>query len=709
MEKSGLKKYKHYIVDKNIWLYIFNKENPRLDSADSLLRCINNTVNLTFIYVFSCIREASKNGDIEERINTFNPNAKRAIKTITRIYNGLDISFELMNYVLTDVQFDLSLGDASCLKQYIPGVSNSFMPFDYSPLILRWMSTSSADYSITVDDLIKLFQKLIFSLGFLSSAHLIEEESDVYFDLQVFDPQEGLMEKKIYTDFKIHILDCGRGLYQYFFLERIEIKDHACLLHYSSPDYSDKYLMVYHDNYFTDKQDNSDNRVYFFHDPENLDNLCSYITGAESDGFSNKSTSYEDGIHNIYTVNYKYLKNLSLAIADELGASDNSIYREQFLRKYLVNPTEDVDLDSIIIMKLIEHLPTTVLYDLLFINGQSFHSIIRNLYRRFNGRVSFKYVDFTKQPVDFSELDRHLVRDLHSRHRLVRQGELAELQAEYIISMILSGSQSEHQYAVPITEAISRLQDQKQLSEAQNALARILMRTCMFYRGVLAYGKIKMEYDAKHYSRMPSEQETAETQMKLHQCFLNAAENVYREEFRQSLTNDDSSSKLANAIKRFLALLELTNNNENERFLKCVLGRAEIADNNQLGLSESLLKMDDVKQIKQIIAYLEFLNTGSFENNEGRGDFNSSIYPVTGKYRSNLESDDQCRVACFSVRIDVDASGEYDFIKNINILSEFSYQINEYYYCLPNINRSNSDWWIDPIIVKASDFDSIID
>ena len=122
---------------------------------------------------------------------------------------------------------------------------------------------------------------------------------------------------------------------------------------------------------------------------------------------------------------------------------------------------------------------------------------------------------------------------------------------------------------------------------------------------------------------------------------------------------------------------------------------------------ENLTEMEEKAQLKQIVDCLEFLNTGSLEKNESLGDFNSSIYPVIGKYRSSNESDDKCRVANFSIRIDVNNNGQHDFMKRINVLSEFNYQINAYYYCLPNITRCNSDWWIDPLIIKTGDFDAI--
>ena len=454
MDNQEMDRYRRFIRDDFIWLYIFGKKRPRLDSMDAVLRAINNTINLTFVYVLSCVRDIYKNvEDIEEKKKTFNPNAKRAVKNIDRIYTELDVSFELINYILLDIQFDLSLGNSSCLKQYIPGISETFMPLDYSPLILRWMASSNPEGNTALEDIIRSFQRLIVSLPFLGSTRLTEEDSDICFDVQY-----GFESRKLYSDYKIYVQDCGRGIYQFYFLERVEVVPHACLLYYSTPDYTDHYLIGYHDESFRPEEKESETRVCRLMDPDELEVLCSCVTGAGPDSFFQDYSISGDGIHNIYAVNYKYLKNLSLSIADELGSLDNTVFRETILKKYGVVLAEDGDLDSVIFMKLIENTPTTVLYDLFYINGAAFHSVVRNLYRRFNGRISFRHVDFSRQPVDFSELDRFFLNTLHAGHRAIHKGELADLQANYIISMILSNNQIESRIATPIADDIDHLE-----------------------------------------------------------------------------------------------------------------------------------------------------------------------------------------------------------------------------------------------------------
>lgn len=699
---TDLENYRSVIRDRKIWLYIFGKEKPDFDNAQSYYRYINNTINLAFVYAFSCVKEMYNIvEDIEEKKKLFNPNAKRAIKNIDRIYNGFDVNYELINYIMLDVQFDLALGAESCLKQYIPGIASEFNVLDYSPHILHWMTTSKYEENITISDLIKLFQSLISSLPFISNTSLHGDKYETFFETQV-----GFERKMIYTDYKLFIQDCGRGYYQLYFLERVDAKLHSLTLCYSTPDYADKYLLTYHDKSFKESID-SDNCDFVLSDLNDIELICNRVTGADTNDIFSNNGIISDGISNIYTVNYKYLKNLSLSISDELGRSDNTLCRDKVLQKYGIDPYGEYDLDSVVIMQLIERLPSTVLFDLFCIDGNAFHSVIRNLYNRFNCKIKFKYIDFSQNPVDYSDLDRHLLKSLKTGHGAYHYMEMAEHQTNYILSMILANSRESETGVERVSDVIGYINTNRSLDMSQEVCAKLLIKLCCFYRGVIAYGRKKMEYDAEYYDSMPSMEKTKEIQERFRKTFLNAAEYAYKSAYSCNLSSD-SQSNFAYAIDSFIELVNQVDNDiDLRKALKCVLGKNSIVDNNQLGLTSGIVSLSDDEQITQILRVLKYLTTGSFDKNESRGDFNSSIYPITGRYVSNSESNDQCSIANFQIRIDVNADGQFDYMKTINILTEFYYQIDEYYYCLPNIGRSNLDWWIDPLIVNTSEFDSI--
>jgi hypothetical protein len=44
----------------------------------------------------------------------------------------------------------------------------------------------------------------------------------------------------------------------------------------------------------------------------------------------------------------------------------------------------------------------------------------------------------------------------------------------------------------------------------------------------------------------------------------------------------------------------------------------------------------------------------------------------------------------------------------VQILTEFKYKINHAYYVMPNLNRIETEWWVDPILVSCYKFDKTL-
>ena len=79
------------------------------------------------------------------------------------------------------------------------------------------------------------------------------------------------------------------------------------------------------------------------------------------------------------------------------------------------------------------------------------------------------------------------------------------------------------------------------------------------------------------------------------------------------------------------------------------------------------------------------------------------IYPYVVQYEEKSERRDCCNISSFSVYLTED-NGK----KEIKILSEREYTINEKYYCIPNVTTSNSRWWIDPFMINCREYDQLI-
>jgi hypothetical protein len=44
----------------------------------------------------------------------------------------------------------------------------------------------------------------------------------------------------------------------------------------------------------------------------------------------------------------------------------------------------------------------------------------------------------------------------------------------------------------------------------------------------------------------------------------------------------------------------------------------------------------------------------------------------------------------------------------VQILTEFKYKINHAYYALPNLNRLETEWWVEPLLISCFRFDGIL-
>ena len=79
------------------------------------------------------------------------------------------------------------------------------------------------------------------------------------------------------------------------------------------------------------------------------------------------------------------------------------------------------------------------------------------------------------------------------------------------------------------------------------------------------------------------------------------------------------------------------------------------------------------------------------------------VYPYVVQYEERSERRDCCDINSFSVYLTED-NGK----REIKILSDREYVINEKYYCIPNVTTSNGRWWIEPFLINCREYDQII-
>ncbi len=79
-----------------------------------------------------------------------------------------------------------------------------------------------------------------------------------------------------------------------------------------------------------------------------------------------------------------------------------------------------------------------------------------------------------------------------------------------------------------------------------------------------------------------------------------------------------------------------------------------------------------------------------------------SAYPFVGTYVDNRRNMDGHRICNFSIRNSI---GE---VTRIHILSDMEYKLNKKYYVIPNLQRTDREWWIQPFMIECEDFNDII-
>ena len=109
--------------------------------------------------------------------------------------------------------------------------------------------------------------------------------------------------------------------------------------------------------------------------------------------------------------------------------------------------------------------------------------------------------------------------------------------------------------------------------------------------------------------------------------------------------------------------------------------------------------------IETAMSLLQFLSVGSLFKKDNSPCSYNAISPMVASYNNHNDSKDGYDTATFALIFDAkEINGKG---MEINMLSEFSYDISMRYYCLPNIVRSNNKWWIDPFVIKCSSFDEL--
>ena len=245
--------------------------------------------------------------------------------------------------------------------------------------------------------------------------------------------------------------------------------------------------------------------------------------------------------------------------------------------------------------------------------------------------------------------------------------------------------------------------DEEKLKTVKGIVVETLATLIAFYESLFYYMKEKDRFESESRYRVMTEKEVAEKQKK--------AQSAFDERF-QSRREELCALQGAEILEKLDELcLAYASGHECYALMRRKLGKTQFIDNvflrNKLSACLSDHKGVSAYTIfKDVRAALIYLQSGQSREEAETAALDSrakigldAIFPYVMTYQYDKQTGDGYHVNNFSVI----SLGGTDF--NVMILSEFKYELNEKYYCLPNIQSSvrgaDMELWVEPIVIKC--------
>jgi len=710
---------------------------------------INNILSLAFIFSYGCLR-VDNDSDDPVQIKATRQGSLRIINSLRKAYVQYPVTSELVQFVLSDIQFEMAQGSNGGLGEVFSHLcdfhSEKFSLTKYYKLISAWKAAPSR-FNMDRIELLTMFQTLLKKMVFLRDYELVQE-SDGYYCFKEKEAME-FGEYGKYSEIPVqHLLYYDRSrdldMYALYSVEKLEDEDGRRRLgvRYVS---CDGFKTVV---FSVGEQPPANEAELPFYIESPAGHFLYQITGADwdpEDGEEETSKKNSNFIDQVHAINYKYIKNLALAISDAIGVnwgSKTALFRHyQFRHRDLfgkITSAEDIetaplDWDGIVVMLLIESSPTSVLEILFRAVRQTFISVAQNLCNRIdNPDMPIYGLNETALNQKVDELIRNKLivgesggfgKMLHARSDDRLFARAASLLIVSSLSFVLEEETVEKSIcAGNIYENITLLKKMRSEEPSeQNAryvctiLSETFRHLLCFYRGLLEYGEIKGRFDAESCNSCFSEQKIAVYQKQMQRAFMEAAKS---EADRLKEFNAAEPKDCVALLNRFIDLCEECSSvnrasTASGSKLYAALGKHEILNVGEFksyaqGFAHSVAGIDESNLdawISFALDVLRYLRTGGFHRTADVP--SQAIYPFSATYNRGNENYDGYKTVTFKLNIDIDGDDRVENKEYINVLTEFSYNLSDVFYCLPNVLRSNRKWWIDPVLIGFKEFNEI--
>ncbi len=740
-----LKKYfEDNIQDENIRTFILKKPNVKkqLDRTGLYIEYMDNIINLAFIFLYGSFQRVCIDSETDDFSDIFDLNDHN----VSRVVNYLKDTFvkhalisDLIQFILTDVQFDMKRGEDSSLKETFPGFcdfKNDFNLIKYFKLISEWKNIG-ARYNYDENEVVDMFFELVDNMIFLRNYNLVKVDEYTF----IFEKkkQVGFSVNKKYFD-KIHtahVLLESDMFWGFYILNTMEFdnSNDRLVLRYLSADGVEQRIF-----YASEEDCDRENEFWIDADPEEFfSEVTSYPFEKRCDLLGPKN-DYDITIH---TINYKYIKNLALSISDIFNSNSEleDIFLAVFAKKYpeifkeKEGKISSSDWDAIIVMLLIEAGPTKVLQTLIGKYKQVFYDICKNLSKRISN-PKFALTSMNKEKLDLAVkkiMQEKIVGPKGpsiSNNKAVKNRAFPKAAAILIISSLTNYSNEEENVEENASKKIisagnvydnivllNDLRNENTIEDKIKYVSIVLGETfkylLCFYEGVFAYGNNKAEFDTESHDMCISNSKIVKYQNALIDAFLAAAKKE-----ADDLADKDTSNPLDTIylMDKWVDLCKSTDSYKTKG-LYIALGKHAIMNIADFIYAKRKYKIYDEITINKgnvdnwisfAIGVLEYFKVGSFINTPIDSNLFNAVYPFVSTYNKENENFDDFHTGTFSISIDVNDAGNEESHYEVSILTEFKYNLSEEFYCLPNILRSNKRWWIDPLLIDYVSFNKIL-
>ncbi len=677
---------------------------------------------MTFTFMFTYAKYKYDRDHKKFRAET--TNTKRVVDAFDCIYNGEDIGLDLIVYVLTEMQLDvISVGERSYFKDII-GTNNKIQIPVLRNVIGTWLqSIKRAEQR--EDVLLQYFVGLFENFKLLRTLNLVEdEEGYISYNFESYEntiPSYCLIKK-------------GDGD-SFFYLSSYEnnASNHLCRLEYN-----------------------------VFAGTEIMYEEISFNEFLSKASIKNSTTAPKSILaKSLSSLSFQYIKNLALAVSDAVTRETKRKLYEHYSMKYsdifelgYKKNLSDINWDNVFTILMIEEGPSELLEFILDSDGFYFDRILRNLEVRYNrpgfaSEVKEKYEE--AQDMELGMVKKYATDNMAFIKNLdsINKTFMAKSIIDGLAVLESNEKKSDAHFVESLPMRIKTLDKiiathDSPMSKALK-INKILEKTFRyiipFYEGIIGYQTEKDNINAEFLNSgiNPDLIDRKQQREACENAFFEAAakskETIGRlplgrlvEEFRR-VTNScvDNKGRRVNVSERGKMLKSAIGRNEIckystfesiIRFTKEDLAgividyvpeditnfiNNEKHDKPETLVANVVLFNKFLLKAKELLYYFIYNEDYEHEMILGQQISYDPIYPYVVRYTVKSENRDGYNINNFSVFVTDD-----NITSEVKILSEWNYDINEKYYCIPNKDSSNKRWWIEPFLISCKRYDELI-